>query len=103
MVWRRSRPASSRSDGSQGEVVGWPPNGRDLGAVLAVTADRFPDCPPYEAIPPRYLTVGGSCPIADADDLSVVACPAHHDFVSELVLVEDDAGRWSIGHRWPLG
>jgi hypothetical protein len=93
-----------------GEVV-WlaPEPAETFGALLAVTADRFPDCPPYEGTIPHpipHLTVGEFMSIADADDLSAALAPALPitTFVSELTLLaEDDAGRWATGHRWPLG
>jgi hypothetical protein len=93
-----------------GEIV-WlaPEPAETFGALLAVTADRFPDCPPYEGTIPHpipHLTVGEFMSVADADDLSVALAPALPitTFVSELaLLLEDGAGRWSIGHRWALG
>jgi 2'-5' RNA ligase len=93
-----------------GEVV-WlaPEPAETFGALLAATSVRFPDCPPYGGTIPHpipHLTVGEFMSMNDADELSVALAPALpiRTFVTELtLLVEDDAGQWSIGHRWPLG
>jgi 2'-5' RNA ligase len=93
-----------------GEVVWLAPTPTEtFAALLATTAGRFPDCPPYGGTIPHpipHLTIGEDMSIVDADELTLAVASALPitTFVRELtLLVEDDAGGWSAGSSWPFG
>ena len=93
-----------------GEVVWLTPEPNEtFAALLAAAAERFPDLPPYGGTIPDpipHLTVAEGVSPEIADELSTAVAPALPltTFVTELaLLVEDDAGRWSVGRGWPLG
>ena len=93
-----------------GEVVWLTPEPTEtFAALLAAAAERFPDLPPYGGTIPDpipHLTVAEGVAPEIADELSTAVAPALPltTFVTELaLLVQDDAGRWSVGQGWPLG
>jgi 2'-5' RNA ligase len=69
--------------------------------------DRYPDYPPYEGIHDEvipHLTVGvGDQALQDEIDAALTpSLPIEAEAQEVTLLVEDESGQWSIGHRFPL-
>jgi len=70
--------------------------------------EAFPDCPPYGGAfpdPHPHLTIGSHLDDDTADGLARTIAPGLPvtTRVDRLtLLVEDDAGRWSVAQSWPL-
>jgi hypothetical protein len=70
---------------------------------------EFPQCPPYggsitEPVP--HLTVADRVDTATASTLRVqldAGLPIHSQINELALLLEDEAGRWTVTRTWPLG
>jgi hypothetical protein len=77
-------------------------------AMTATFVAAFPDCPPYGGAfpdPHPHLTVGSRVDAATAEALERELAPALpiSTRVDRLtLLVEDDAGQWTVDRSWPL-
>ncbi len=93
-----------------GEVVWLTPEPTEVfAALLAAATEHFPDVPPYDGTIPDpipHLTIAEGVSPEIADELTTAVAPVLPltTFVTELaLLVQDGAGRWSVGRSWPLG
>jgi 2'-5' RNA ligase len=83
----------------------------ELRRLTKIVAEIFPEAPPYEGIfddVVPHLTIAHA---ADARELESIAADfARHaqgrlpikSTVKEIVLIDNEAGRWQPGHRFPL-
>lgn len=85
-----------------------PEPSRAFAALTRAFADEFPDCPPYGGAyvdPIPHLTVGSGLETATADEIEgtlIAQLPVSTHVDRLTVLLEDDAGMWTVGPSWPL-
>ncbi|MFM2077934.1 MAG: hypothetical protein RJA49_1824, partial [Actinomycetota bacterium] len=92
-----------------GEVVFLAPEPLERFRMMTATfVAAFPDCPPYGGAfpdPHPHLTVGSRIDVATADGLERKLAPGL-PIVTRVdrltLLVEDDAGQWTVARSWPL-
>ena len=92
-----------------GEVVFLAPEPLERFRMMTASfVAAFPDCPPYGGAfpdPHPHLTVGSRVDVPSAESLERMLTPGLPiaTRVDRLtLLVEDDAGQWTVARSWPL-